>query len=262
MSGMRICCAVEYDGAAFSGWQRQDHARSVQGDVEAALSRVADHPVQVACAGRTDAGVHATSQIIHFDTSAERSERSWLLGANANLKKDARLLWAREVKDDFHARFSARARSYRYVILNRGVASALLRHHVTWDHNPLDEARMLAGASYLLGEHDFSSFRAVACQAKSPVRTVHRLDVTRSGDYLYLDVEANAFLHHMVRNFAGVLMAVGRGDRPPDWVEEILLHRDRTRGGVTAPACGLYLVGVQYPPEYGIEARGVVPAYG
>jgi len=259
---MRISCAVEYDGAGFSGWQRQDHSRSVQGDVEAALSRVADHPVQVCCAGRTDAGVHATWQVIHFDTRSERSERSWLLGTNANLRKDVRLLWAREIQDDFHARFSAQARRYRYVILNREVASALLRNQVTWDHRQLDEARMQAGAGHLLGEHDFSSFRAVACQARSPVRTVHRLEIARSGEYLYLDVEANAFLHHMVRNIAGVLMAVGRGEQSPGWVKEILEHRDRTRGGVTAPAQGLYLVGVKYPEQYAIEPRGVVPMFG
>ena len=259
---MRIACAVEYDGSAFSGWQRQDHARSVQGEVEAALSSVADRPVQVSCAGRTDAGVHATWQIIHFDTEAERSERSWVLGGNANLRSDVRLLWTREIQDDFHARFSAQARSYRYVILNRGVASAVLRNQVTWDHRPLDVARMQEGAAHLLGEHDFSSFRAMACQARSPVRTLHRLSIRRSGDYLYLDVEANAFLHHMVRNIAGVLMTVGCGERPPGWVEEILQHRDRKQGGVTAPARGLYLVGVRYPDQYSMPPQGVLPVFG
>jgi len=259
---MKIACGIEYDGARFSGWQRQDHARSVQADVEAALSRVADHPVQVFCAGRTDAGVHASWQVIHFETAARRSERSWLLGSNSNLSPDARVLWVKQVDDDFHARFSAQARRYRYVILNRDVASALLHHRVTWERRPLDVARMQAGARYLLGEHDFSSFRAVACQAKSPVRTVQRLDVTRRGEYLYLDVEANAFLHHMVRNIAGVLMAVGRGDQEPDWVQDILESRDRTQGGVTAPADGLYLVGVRYPEKYGIGPLGALPAFG
>jgi tRNA pseudouridine38-40 synthase len=259
---MRFACAVEYDGAGFSGWQRQAHARSVQGAVEQALSFVADHSVQVSCAGRTDAGVHATWQVVHFDTEARRSERSWLLGANANLPGDVRLLQLQPVDDRFHARFSAQTRSYRYVILNRAVQSALLRHRVAWEHRLLDEADMQQGARYLVGEHDFSSFRAVACQAKSPVRTVHRLEVGRRGDLVYLDVEANAFLHHMVRNIAGVLMTVGRGDRQADWVDEVLQHRDRARGGVTAPASGLYLVGVSYPPRHGLAASGVVPAYG
>jgi tRNA pseudouridine38-40 synthase len=259
---MRIACAVEYDGSGFCGWQRQDHARSVQGDVEAALSKVADHEVRVICAGRTDSGVHASWQIIHFDSQAERSERSWVLGTNANLPDDAGLLWAREVDGDFHARFSAQARSYRYVIFNRDVPSALLHRRATWVHQALDVSRMREGARYLLGEHDFSSFRALACQAKSPVRTIHRLDIRRSGAYLYLDVEANAFLHHMVRNIAGVLMAVGRGVHNSHWVQDILNKRDRTQGGVTAPASGLYLVGVRYPQKYAIEPLGVVPEFG
>jgi len=258
---MRIVCGVEYNGAGFCGWQRQPHARSVQADIEAALSRVANHPIQIVCAGRTDSGVHATWQIIHFDSPVERSERSWMLGANANLPDDARLLWARAVDDDFHARFSARERSYRYVILNREVRSALLHRQVTWQYRPLEESRMQEGARHLLGEHDFSSFRAQACQAHSPVRTVHRLEVTRSGEYLYLDVVANAFLHHMVRNIAGVLMAVGHGAQEPGWVQEILDNRDRTQGGVTASADGLYLVGVRYPERYGIQPVGPVPEF-
>jgi tRNA pseudouridine38-40 synthase len=259
---MRFACAVEYDGSGFSGWQRQSHARSVQAHIEAALAKIADHPVQTACAGRTDAGVHATWQVIHFETHAERSERSWMLGTNSNLPEDVRLLSIKPVGDEFHARFSAQARRYRYVILNRPVASALLRQRVTWTHQPLDPGRVSAAAAYLLGEHDFSSFRAVACQAKSPVKTVHRLDVTRSGDFLYLDVEANAFLHHMVRNIAGVLMAVGRGERDPDWVGDVLDARDRTQGGVTAPADGLYLVGVRYPQNHGIAPLGALPEFG
>lgn len=259
---MRIACAVEYDGSGFFGWQRQNHARSVQGEVEAALSRVANHALRVVCAGRTDSGVHASWQIIHFDSQVERSERSWVLGTNANLPNDVGLLWAREVDDDFHARFSAQARRYRYVILNREVASALLHRRTTWVHQALDVSRMQEGTRYLLGEHDFSSFRALACQAKSPLRTIYRLDIKRSGTFLYLDVEANAFLHHMVRNIAGVLLAVGRGVQNSQWVEDILDKRDRTQGGVTAPASGLYLVGVSYPEKYGIEPLGVVPEFG
>ena len=259
---MRIACGVEYDGSDYSGWQRQTHARSVQADIESALSQVADHDVSVYCAGRTDAGVHATGQVIHFESTAERSPRAWVLGSNANMPRAVRLRWARQVDEDFHARFSAQARSYRYVVLNRDVPSALLHKRVSWEHVRLDEELMRQGARCLTGEHDFSSFRAVACQAKSPVRTIHRLDIRRSGQYLYLDIEANAFLHHMVRNIAGVLMAVGRGEHDPRWVQDILDHRDRTRGGVTAPACGLYLVSVRYPAAYKVGPAGELPQFG
>lgn len=259
---MRIACAVEYDGSGFSGWQRQDHARSVQASVEQALSFVADHPVEISCAGRTDAGVHATWQIVHFDTEAQRSLRSWLLGANANLPDAVRVLRVQAMDDDFHARFSAVARSYRYVILNREVRSALLCSRTAWERRPLAVERMRQAAGCLLGEHDFNAFRAVACQAKSPVRTVHRLQLNRSGGFVYLDIEANAFLHHMVRNIAGVLISVGSGERPVEWVEEVLIGRDRTRGGITAPAGGLYLVGVRYPPRYAIAEDGGLPVFG
>ena len=259
---MFVACGVEYDGAGFSGWQAQPHAPSVQAVVEAALSKVADHPVRLCCAGRTDAGVHATHQVVHFATTAARRESSWLLGTNANLPNDVTLTWVREVGDDFHARFSAEARSYRYVILTREVPSALLRKRVTWVHESLDAERMQAGARYLHGEHDFSSYWATACQAKSPVRTVHRLDISRHGDFIYLDIQANAFLHHMVRNIAGVLMAIGRGEQEPVWAGEILEHRDRARGGVTAPSGGLYLVGVQYPTRFGLPAQGMLPVFG
>lgn len=258
----RFVCAVEYDGAGFCGWQRQDHAPSVQAGVERALSKVADHAVKVVCAGRTDTGVHATWQVIHFDSDAERSCRSWVLGTNSNLPDAVSLLSAQPVSTEFHARFSAQSRRYRYVILNRSVSSALLRHRVSWQHRSLDESLMQKGADLLVGEHDFSSFRAVACQAKNPVRTVRRLDVSRSGDFIYLDIEANAFLHHMVRNIAGVLMTVGCGERPVEWVSEILAFRDRSRGGVTAPASGLYLVGVSYPEAFGMASSGVLPVYG
>jgi tRNA pseudouridine38-40 synthase len=258
---MRYACAVEYDGRGFSGWQRQANARSVQADLEAALSQVANHPVEIACAGRTDAGVHATWQIVHFDSRASRTLRSWLLGVNANLPDDVRVLSVMSVADDFHARFSAQTRRYRYVILERRVRSALLRHRVAWTHRRLDERLMREGAVQLIGEHDFSAFRALACQAKSPRRTIHVLDVQRRGEYLYLDVEANGFLHHMVRNIAGVLMEVGRGERSPEWTGELLQARDRSRGGVTAPAAGLYLVGVRYPEDHGIAPLGAVPVF-
>ncbi len=259
---MLIACGVEYDGAGFSGWQRQQNAPSVQAEVEAALSKVANHPVQLFCAGRTDTGVHATHQVIHFETTAERSERSWMRGTNTSLPAEIALTWTRQVNDDFHARFSAMARRYRYIIFQRNVPSALLRRRVTWTHETLDAGRMQAGADYLLGEHDFSSYRATVCQAKSPVRTVHQLDISHQGDFIYLDIEANAFLHHMVRNIAGVLMAIGRSEQEPVWAQEILEHRDRARGGVTAPASGLYLVGVRYPERFGLPTQGALPVFG
>lgn len=258
---MRIAAGIEYDGTAFSGWQSQPGSRTVQGCVEQALSKVADHPVQVVCAGRTDSGVHATGQVIHFDTGASRRMRSWILGANANLPADVSVTWAQPVDERFHARFGALERRYRYVILNRMVRPALGRSRVCWDHYPLDAGLMAQAGTYLVGEHDFSSFRALACQAKHPVRTIHRLEVSRAGEYLYIDVTANAFLHHMVRNIAGVLIAVGRGERRPDWVPELLLARDRSVGGVTAPAGGLYLVDVRYPDEFGLPREITLPRF-
>jgi len=224
----------------------------VQACVEEAVSRVADHPVAVICAGRTDTGVHATGQVVHFDTEARRTERSWVLGGNVKLPRDVAITWAKQVDGDFHARFSAQARQYRYEILNRAFRPAIDRDHRVWDYRPLDAARMRQAARALLGEHDFSSYRALACQAKSPVRTVHRLDVTREGQCVLIDIRANAFLHHMVRNIAGVLMAIGCGEQPVEWAGEVLGLRDRTLGGVTAPPQGLYLTRVEYPDRYGI----------
>lgn len=250
---MRFALGVEYDGREFSGWESQRGGeRTVQDRVEEALSRVADRPVRTVCAGRTDAGVHAWGQVVHFDTDAIRDERAWVYGTNANLPADASVVWARKVAPDFHARFSARSRHYRYVIFNRGVRPAVEQGRVTWEYRPLDEARMRSAACYLLGEHDFSSFRAQSCQARSPVRTVQRIEVTRRGLLVCIDVAANAFLHHMVRNMAGVLMAVGMGKREPHWVEEVLAARDRTRAGITAAPHGLYLTRVVYPPESGL----------
>ncbi|MGA7802471.1 MAG: tRNA pseudouridine(38-40) synthase TruA [Gammaproteobacteria bacterium] len=258
---MRIAVGVEYDGTAFSGWQSQPGSRTVQGSIEQALSKVADHPVQVVCAGRTDSGVHATGQVVHFDSDAPRRMRSWVLGANATLSADVAVTWAQPVDQQFHARFRALQRRYRYVILNRTVRPALARSRVCWDHRPLDARRMAQAGVHLVGEHDFSSFRALACQAKHPVRTVHRLDVARAGEHLYIDVTANAFLHHMVRNIAGVLIAVGRGEREPGWVPELLQARDRSAGGVTAPAGGLYLVDVRYPEKFDLPRVVRLPRF-
>ncbi|MCB1875375.1 MAG: tRNA pseudouridine(38-40) synthase TruA [Chromatiales bacterium] len=254
---MRIVCGVEYDGSGYSGWQFQDGATTVQAVVEEALSRVADHPLRVVCAGRTDTGVHATGQVIHFDTHARREMRSWVLGANVNLPADVCIRWAVERDEGFHARFSAVARCYRYVILNRPVRPAIERNHSTWNFRPLDVERMREAAHHLIGEHDFSSYRAVACQAKSPVRNLYRLALNRVGDKIVLDLEANGFLHHMVRNIAGVLMAIGSGEREPDWAREVLEQQDRRVGGITAAPDGLYLTEVRYPEQF--ELQGVRP---
>lgn len=258
---MRIAVGVEYDGSAFCGWQSQHGVRTVQDCVEQALSKVANEEVRVVCAGRTDTGVHALGQIVHFDTRAQRTSRSWVLGGNANLPGDVSLLWAKAVGEDFHARFSARSRRYRYVILNRWVRPGVLRGRASWVHAPLDVERMGEAALHLIGEHDFSSYRALACQAKSPVRHVYSLQVTRDGDCVYLDVHANAFLHHMVRNIAGVLIAIGKGERPPEWSAEVLHLRDRTLGGVTAPPDGLYFVQAQYADAFGLPPPAPPPRF-
>lgn len=251
----RVAMGVEYDGSSFHGWQIQDHADTVQERLERAVSSVANHPVRVHCAGRTDTGVHGLGQVVHFDTDARRSVRSWVLGSNVNLPPEINVTWAQEVTRDFHARFSAMSRRYRYFILNRSTRSAIWRDRATWLHRPLDEARMLAAAGHLLGTHDFSSYRALGCQAKSPVRTIQRLDVSRQQDRVIIDVTADGFLHHMVRNIAGVLIAIGEGDRPVDWSNQVLGYRDRSLGGVTAPPQGLYLVGVAYPGKFGLPAN-------
>jgi tRNA pseudouridine38-40 synthase len=250
---MRIAMAVEYDGSGYSGWQQQkETSNTIQAVVESAISKVADESIRVVVAGRTDTGVHATAQLIHFDTVAERTERSWVFGTNSNLPNDVVALWTVPVSDSFHARFSAVRRAYRFVIYSRNVRPTFLAGRVTWIHKSLDLARMVEASKHLLGEHDFSSFRAVGCQAKSPVRTMTRLDVSQCGPYTYIDIEANAFLYHMVRNIAGVLIKIGAGEAEPEWCAEVLRAQDRTRGGVTAPAAGLYLVGVEYPPEFGL----------
>lgn len=259
---MRIALGIEYDGSDYAGWQRQPHASSVQATLEAALAKVADHPLEVVCAGRTDTGVHATAQVVHFDSTAARSLRAWVLGGNANLPASVAITWAQPVASDFHARFSATGRQYRYVILNRAVRPALLRRRVSWDHRPLDVERMQQAARCLVGEHDFSAFRALACQAKHARREIYHLSLQRSGDYIYLDIAANAFLHHMVRNIAGTLIAVGRGEQPVEWVEAVLGGRDRSQAGITAPAAGLYLVQVRYPERFKLPQQPQLAYFG
>jgi len=248
---MRIALGIEYNGIGFHGWQMQQQGiRSVQHVVEQAIATVADHAVRVHCAGRTDTGVHALEQVIHFDTEAQRPQRAWTQGVNVNLPDDVSVLWSTEVPEEFHARFSAERRCYRYLILNRPVRSALQHGRVTWIHRPLDAAVMHRAAQALAGTHDFSSYRALGCQAKSPLRTLHHISVQRRGEILKLEIEANAFLHHMVRNIAGVLIAIGKGDAGSEWAKEVLELRDRRLGGVTAPPDGLYFEKVQYPEKF------------
>jgi tRNA pseudouridine38-40 synthase len=250
----RIAAGLEYDGRAYSGWQFQPGLTTVQDALQGALSRVAAAPVECSCAGRTDAGVHAFSQVVHFDSDAARSERAWRLGANTYLPSDVSVVWVREVAGHFHARYSARSRSYRYVIFNRDSRPGLDTGRVTWERRPLDAPRMHDAAQALLGEHDFSGFRAIECQAKSPVRRVEQLEVRRHGDWVHIDITANAFLHHMVRNIAGLLMTVGHGESPPERVAAVLASRDRKTNAATAPPHGLYLVAVSYPAEFGLPA--------
>ncbi len=256
---MRVALGIEYDGSAFSGWQTQAHARTVQSELESALSKVAAQPITLVCAGRTDAGVHATAQVAHFDSEVERPMRGWVFGANANLTRDVAVRWAQPVDNDFHARFSACSRAYRYVILNRPARSGLWAHKVTWECRVLDAVAMAEAATPLLGEHDFTSFRAAGCQAKQPIRRLTKLTVERDGEFVLVDVKANGFLHHMVRNIVGCLLEVGRGERPTRWLHEVLTHRDRRLAGMTAPADGLYLVRVDYPPRWELPLPPPLP---
>lgn len=251
----RIALGLEYDGSAFSGWQSQAHAQGVQAAVEEALSNVANHSVVVFAAGRTDAGVHALMQVVHFDTESPRTERGWVLGANTYLPAHVSALWAQPVPDAFHARYSAFARRYRYVILNRMPRPALAAQRVCWVRDPLDAARMQAAAQSLIGEHDFTSFRAAECQARTPMRQMHEITVVRQGELVIVSVLANAFLHHMVRNIAGVLIAIGTGERDLGWAAEVLAAKDRKKGGVTAPAAGLYLAGVRYSSSLALPSE-------
>jgi tRNA pseudouridine38-40 synthase len=248
----RIAIGIEYDGRAYCGWQQQEEAPSIQQTLERALARVADTPVALVAAGRTDAGVHARMQIAHFDTSAIRSARAWVLGSNTYLPPDISLRWACPVEDHFHARFAAVSRTYRYLILNRSARSALAAGRALCVHRPLDAERMQAAAQHLLGQHDFSAFRAAACQARSPVRRIERLTVSRHGEWLTVEVSANAFLHHMVRNIVGLLTAVGVGDAPPAQALVQLESRQRSTGEATAAAHGLYLWRIRYPSAFGL----------
>ena len=257
---MRFALGIEYDGGGFSGWQRLERPGepskrsepTVQAALEEALSFVAGHRVDTTCAGRTDAGVHAACQVVHFDTQAQRDPRGWMLGTTSRLPPAVCVLWCVPVADDVHARFSARARRYRYRILNRAVRPALERQYLSWERLPLDADAMHRAAQALVGEHDFSAFRTVHCQAPHARRNLHRLSVRREGDVIEVDIQANAFLHHMVRNIVGSLLPVGRGQAAESWPGELLAGRDRTVAGPTAPPDGLVFVGPLYPARWGL----------
>jgi tRNA pseudouridine38-40 synthase len=257
----RLAVGVEYDGSAFSGWQLQQDVPSIQEALEAALGHVADASIRVVAAGRTDAGVHARCLVVHFDTSAVRRPRAWLLGANSRLPPAVALRWVREVPDHFHARYSALARTYRYCILNRGSRLALAASRATFVHQPLDVERMRAAAALLVGEQDFSAFRSSGCQARSPVRRMQSIGLQRTGEFIVVEFTANAFLHHMVRNLMGLLIEVGKGREPPERATELLRLRDRQLAPATAPAAGLYLWRVHYPTVFELpDDSAMIPA--
>jgi tRNA pseudouridine38-40 synthase len=259
---MRIALGVEYDGSSFAGWQSQAHGNTVQDVLEHALSAVAGIPVRTTCAGRTDAGVHAIGQVAHFDTDVARPDTAWVRGTNAHLPPTVAVRWAGLVNENFHARFSARARSYRYLLLNRPVRPAVMHSRVGWYHAPLDTDAMVSAAACLLGEHDFSAFRAAECQAKSPIKLMHHVGISRQDEVITFNFSANAFLHHMVRNLVGALIYVGKGRHDAGWIAELLARRDRTRAAPTFEAAGLYFVGVDYGPGWQLprEDRIMAPS--
>ena len=256
---MRISLGVEYDGGSFNGWQSQADGQTVQDTLQMALSQIAGETIPIIAAGRTDTGVHALEQVVHFDTSAERPLTAWVRGVNSLLPDSIAVLWAHPVPDEFHARFSAHGRSYRYVLINRATRPAIHAGKAGWYHAPLDEVAMQAAAQYLIGEHDFSAFRAAECQAKSPIKQLQQLDISRHGEMRVFDVSADAFLHHMVRNIVGCLVFVGKGKHPPGWLKDVLDSRERTSAAPTFAPDGLYLRRIQYETKWGLpqsEDRG------
>ncbi|MEP7206566.1 MAG: tRNA pseudouridine(38-40) synthase TruA [Casimicrobiaceae bacterium] len=249
---MRIALGVEYAGASFTGWQSQPDGRAGQDALERALAAIAREPVRTHAAGRTDAGVHATAQVVHFDTVVDRPDSAWVRGVNAHLPPTMAVLWMHAVGDDFHARFSATARHYTYLLLNTSVRPALFADRLGWYHRPLDVEAMARAAQALVGTHDFSAFRAAECQAKTPVKTVSSLAIAHQGSLIRFDFSANAFLHHMIRNLVGSLVHVGAGKAPQHWLADILASRDRARAAATFAATGLYFTGADYPAAFGL----------
>lgn len=261
MTISKIALGIEYDGSEYYGWQRQQAVPSVQEWVEKALSIIANKPITVFCAGRTDAGVHATGQVIHFETDVERAAGAWTMGVNSHLPDGIAVRWAKPVENDFHARHSATARRYRYVIYNARCRSAIMAKGVSHYYLPLDADLMHQAAQFLLGENDFSSFRAAQCQSLTPWRNIHRVDVVRQGEFIIVDIKANAFVHHMVRNIVGSLLEVGYGHQPKEWISALLQAKDRTLAAATAKPDGLYLVEVDYPARYDIPKMSVGPLF-
>jgi len=261
MTLKRIAIGVSYDGSRYHGWQVQQELNTLQAEVERALSFVANHPIHTICAGRTDAGVHATAQVLHFDSEAIRSSHSWIFGPNSCLPADICVKWAAEVASDFNARFSATARTYRYIIYNHPIKPGILRNAVGWWHRALDVEKMHIAGQYLLGEHDFSSFRGAGCQSRSARRNVTRLQVSRRGDMVIVEVQANAFLLHMVRNIVGVLVTIGSGDQPPEWAGKVLQAKDRRQASITISPVGLYLVQVDYPAIFNLPLTSEGPFF-
>lgn len=258
----RVVCICEYDGSAYHGWQAQKCGLpTVQKELGRAISQIANEEVELVCAGRTDASVHSSYQVVHFDTRSVRNLRAWVFGVNSQLPGNVAVHWFGNTNESFSARFSATARTYRYFIYNGPVKPAAQDHRITWCFKHLNEKLMHEAAQFLLGEQDFSSFRAVECQSHTPFRNVHFIHVKRHGLVVEIEIKANAFLHHMVRNIAGVLMAVGAGDKPVEWVDSVLQARDRRQGGVTAKPHGLYLVDVDYPEEFGIPKLPITPFF-
>ena len=245
---MRYAMGVEYDGSNYSGFQSQPDSplKTIQAELERAISIVANHAVEITTAGRTDAGVHATGQVIHFDTESVRDDYAWLIGTSTNLPKDISIKWVRRVADDFHARFSAKSRKYQYLIFNSQTRSAIWHQKASLVYAPLDEKKMHIAAQYFVGQHDFTSFRSSQCEAKTAIRNINYINITRLNNFILIELEANAFLHHMVRNIAGVLLEIGVGKKDIIWAKEVLDKKDRKYAGITAPAEGLYLVGVGY----------------
>ncbi len=257
----RVALSVSYNGSAYYGWQSQKSGLpTIQKFIEKAVSLVANEPIEVVCAGRTDKSVHASNQIIHFDTSAERSPRSWIFGCNTNLPRDISVSWAGYVDEKFHARFSATSRRYNYLIYNHPVRPANFSTELTWCHHPLDAEKMHQAAQYLVGEHDFTSFRAVGCQSKTPFRFLEFVNVSRFGNVILIDIKGNAFLHHMVRNIAGVLMDIGSGKEAVEWCDYVLKAKDRTKAAVTAQPNGLFLTQVDYPEHFLIQQTSGAPS--
>lgn len=258
---MKLALGIEYDGSAYYGWQRQQKLPSIQAYVEYALSTVADEPITVFCAGRTDAGVHATGQVVHFETNSNRSDTAWTLGVNANLPKDIAVRWVASVNNDFHARFDATARRYRYMIYNHQLRPALFANGLTYYHQSLDVQKMERAGQCLIGENDFTSFCSLQCQPSSPWRNLYHLLITRHSQYITVDIKANSFVYHMVRNIVGSLIEVGCGKRSESWIAELLTKRDRTLAAATAPAKGLYLVAIDYPSQFILPSLPLGPFF-